>query len=63
MLEGPFGLLAVEIKYSQSVSGRDLKNLSEFVKEHKARWGLVLNNDEAARQYDTNLIGIPVAAL
>jgi len=33
------------------------------VKEHKARLGVVINNDVAARLYEERLIGLPFACL
>lgn len=59
LLDGEFGLLPVEIKYSQSVSARDLRALKDFVRERKCRLGIVINNDENIKLYDKNLIGIP----
>jgi predicted AAA+ superfamily ATPase len=63
ILEGAFGLLPVEIKYSQTVSGRDLRNLKDFVAERSCRLGVVINNDEQPRLYDENLVGIPFTHL
>jgi hypothetical protein len=63
VLEGGFGRVAVEIKHTSSVGGRDLRALRDFVIEHKARVGVVINNDLVARQYDDKLIGVPFACL
>ena len=59
VVEGKFGRLAVEIKHTSAVGGRDLQGLRNFVTEHKARLGVVINNDVLARQYDEDLIGLP----
>jgi predicted AAA+ superfamily ATPase len=59
VVEGLFGRVAVEIKHTSAVSGRDLRSLRDFVTEHKARLGVVINNDVAARRYEENLIGLP----
>lgn len=59
VLEGDFGLIPVEIKYSQTVPKRQLKNLKTFIKEKKCPYGLVINNDEYPRLYDENIAGIP----
>ena len=45
------------------VEGRDLRGLRDFVAEHKARLGVVINNDVMARRYEENLIGLPLAWL
>ena len=59
VVEGNFGRLAVEIKYTSTVSGRDLRTLRDFVAGHKARLGLVVNNDVVARRYEDRLVGLP----
>jgi predicted AAA+ superfamily ATPase len=63
VLEGDFGLIAVEIKHAQAVSGHELRPLREFVKEYKCRLGLVINNDQTPRLYDENVVGLPFACL
>ncbi|MCX6905471.1 MAG: ATP-binding protein [Verrucomicrobia bacterium] len=59
VVEGNFGRVAVEIKHTSAVVGRDLRNLREFVTEHKARLGVVINNDVLARRYEEDLVGLP----
>ena len=59
VLEGDFGRVAVEIKHSSVVDPRDLRGLRDFVSEHKARLGLVITNDSAARLFEPNLVGLP----
>ncbi len=59
VLTGDFGLVAVEIKHTSTVSGRDLRTLREFVIERQARLGVVINNDIVAREYEKGLIGLP----
>ena len=59
VVEGNFGRVAVEIKHTSMVGGRDLRGLRDFVAEHKARLGVVVNNDVSARQYEEGLIGLP----
>jgi len=61
VLEGDFGLIPVEIKYSQTVRKRQLGSLKTFIKEKKCNYGLVINNDEYPRLYDENIAGIPFA--
>lgn len=59
VLEGRFGRVAVEIKHTSTVGARDLRGLRDFVTEHKARLGVVVNNDVVARRYEEDLIGLP----
>ena len=63
VLEGNFGRVAVEIKHTSTVGGRDLRGLRDFVTEHKARLGVVINNDIAPRLYEEDLIGLPFTHL
>ena len=63
VLDGPFGLVAVEIKYTSTVPARDLRGLRDFVSTHQARLGVVINNDTAPRLYDERLIGLPFTQL
>jgi len=63
VLEADFGLVAVEIKHTSTVGGRELRGLRDFVREQKARLGLVISNDVAARQFDDLLVGVPFTCL
>ncbi len=63
VLEGNFGRVAMEIKHNSTVGGRDLRGLRDFVAEHKARLGVVINNDVAPRLYEEKLIGLPFTYL
>lgn len=63
VVEGNFGRVAVEIKHTSTVGSRELRALRDFVTEHKARLGVVVNNDLAPRQYEDKLIGLPFTYL
>ena len=63
ILEGSFGLLPIEIKYGQRVNQKSLRSLKDFIREHKCRFGVVINNDEKVRLYDESIIGIPMGCL
>jgi len=63
VVEGSFGLIAMEIKHTSMVGGRDLRNLRDFIVGHNARLGLVINNDVAPRLYEDRIIGIPFTHL
>jgi hypothetical protein len=41
------------------VRPRDLRSLGDFVVDHKARLGVVVNNDCTTRLYTEKLVGIP----
>ncbi|MFC1822554.1 ATP-binding protein [Thermodesulfobacteriota bacterium] len=63
ILEGDFGLIPIEIKYSQAVTAKQLRGLKGFIKEQNCRLGIVINNDELPRLYDDDIVGIPFACL
>ena len=63
IVEGGFGRVAVEIKHTSAVNGRDLRGLRDFVAEQKARLGIVINNDTVPRRYEDKLIGLPMSYL
>jgi hypothetical protein len=63
VVEGNFGRVAIEVKHTSAVGARDLRPLRDFVADHKARVGVVINNDVEPRQYEERLIGMPFAWL
>ncbi|MBI9087454.1 MAG: ATP-binding protein [Desulfobacterales bacterium] len=63
ILEGEFGLVPVEIKYAKGVGKRQLRSLSDFVRERSCRIGIVINNEERVRLYDENIVGVPFACI
>jgi predicted AAA+ superfamily ATPase len=63
ILEGRFGILPIEIKFTQTVNHHELKALSDFVEERKLKLGIIINNDERPRLYSEKIIGIPFACL
>lgn len=63
VLEGEFGLVPVEIKYTQHVDSRSLRAIRDFVEERGCPYGIVLNNDERPRMLDEKLVGVQVGCL
>lgn len=63
ILEGEFGLLPIEIKYSQKVNLKDLRSIRDFVNERNCTFGIIINNAERVTRYDDKLIGIPFGCL
>jgi hypothetical protein len=59
VLEGGFGLVAVEIKHTSTIEGRNLRTLRDFVARRQARLGVVINNDVAPRLYEDRIVGVP----
>ncbi len=60
ILEGAFGLVAIEIKLGQRVRLESLRGLRDFVKDHGCRFGLVLSNEDQPRMIAENIAGLPV---
>ena len=46
-----------------TVSARDVRGLRDFVREQKARFGIVITNDVTARILGDRLISLPFAWL
>jgi hypothetical protein len=60
VVRGDFGLVGIEVKHNSNVDVRALRPLRDFVREHKARLGIVLNTDVAPRLYGDHIIGVPL---
>lgn len=63
VLEGEFGLVPIEIKYTQHVDSRSLRAIRDFVEERDCVCGIVINNDERPRMLDEKLVGVPFGCL
>ncbi len=63
VLEGSFGQIAVEVKHTSTMGGRELRALRDFVLAHKARLGVVVNNDVAPRLYEERIVAVPFTCL
>ncbi len=63
VLEGPFGVLPVEIKYTQTLNMRRLRGLKDFISERYLTLGLVIHNGEEVRQLDDQIVAIPIGCL
>ena len=59
ILEGTFGIIPIEIKYSQHIGKKDIITLKEFVKVNDCPIGIVVNNGEKVVFLDEKIICIP----
>lgn len=59
ILEGDFGRVPVEVKYTQQVRAKDLLGLRHFMEEFHSPWGIVIHNDDRITRIDDNILGIP----
>ena len=63
ILEGDFGLLPIEIKFSSSVENRSLIALNQFIKEYSLPFGVVVNNSQEVKMLSEKIIQIPVSLI
>jgi predicted AAA+ superfamily ATPase len=63
VLEGAFGLVAVEIKLGQRIRLQALRGLRDFVQDHNCRFGVVISNEERPRLIADDVVGIPARYL
>ena len=63
LLDGPFGLLPIEIKYGTSVRLKQLTALSEFIQEHNLPFGMVINQSASVEWLTPKIVQIPVGWL
>jgi len=59
VLEAGFGRVAVEIQRASTPDTRGLRGIRDFIREQKARLGIVINTDAAPRVYEEKILGLP----
>ncbi|RLA65884.1 MAG: ATP-binding protein [Epsilonproteobacteria bacterium] len=59
ILEGRFGIIPIEIKSGSTTSKGQLKTLSNFIKENKCPFGIVINNGTEIFKISDSIIQIP----
>ena len=60
VLDGPFGILPIEIKYGTSVKVNQLLSLTQFVHEHQLPFGMVINQSSSVEWLSPQIVQIPV---
>jgi len=63
VLDGEFGLLPIEIKYTQKVSLRDLRGIQNFIKTYQCPYGIVISNCERPMLINDKLVNIPFGCI
>ena len=63
ILEGSFGVLPIEVKYSSSTTAKDVPGLRNFIERHKLSFGIIVNNSSRVELIDEKVIQIPVGVL
>jgi uncharacterized protein len=60
IIDGPFGILPIEIKQGVQIARRNLVALSQFIDEHKLAFGLVINQSSEPLWLTPNIYQLPV---
>lgn len=63
IIEGSFGILPIEIKRGISINRGKLRSLSQFIKDKKLSFGLVINQSEQPKWLTEKIFQLPVGWL
>ena len=61
ILEGKFGTLPIEVKFSTNTTANQLSSLKSFMAQHGIGFGVVVNNSTEIRLIQKDIIQIPVS--
>lgn len=59
ILDGPFGICPIEVKYGSHTPLKQLITLNKFVEEHKLPFGILINQSDRLEWLTPNIIQIP----
>ena len=60
ILDGPFGIVPIEIKYSQFTPMKQLRSLQSFIKENQLPLGILINQGSEIMYLTPEIIQIPI---
>lgn len=63
ILEGPFGILPIEIKFGTHTPLKQLVSIKKFVKDNDIPLGVVINNSSEIKMLCDNVVQIPATAI
>lgn len=63
IIETDYGLIPIEIKSGSVTTKRQITTLEKFIKEHKCRYGLVINNGDEIYKLSSNIYQLPAIYL
>ncbi len=63
ILEGPFGILPVEIKLGSQIKKRQLLAIKNFVQIHNLPLGIVINNSEKVQLIADKIVQVPAGCI
>ena len=63
ILEGPFGVLPIEIKFGKSIRPRHIQTLKDFVFKNDLPLGIVINNSDRVELIADRIIQLPAGCI
>ena len=63
ILDGPFGILPIEIKYGYKTTRQQLRSLTDFVKKNNCAFGMLINQSDQIEWLTEEIIQIPAGYL
>ena len=63
ILEGPFGVLPIEIKFGKSIKPRHIRSIKDFVFKNKLPLGIVINNSDRVELIAERIIQLPAGCI
>jgi uncharacterized protein len=63
LLEGPFGLLPIEIKFGATITPKNTSSIQNFVRDNNLPLGLVISNSEKVYAVNEHVINIPAGMI
>jgi predicted AAA+ superfamily ATPase len=63
IIDGPFGVIPVEIKLGHTIKQRALTSLKIFIEDTKAKFGILVNNTDKIELLTDSIIQLPAVYL
>jgi len=63
ILEGPFGILPIEIKFGSTIKPNQLKSMKAFVYKNDLPLGIIINNSDEARLLADRIVQLPATCI
>ena len=63
IIEGPFGILPIEIKYGVKINKKSLTSLRKFIKDYDLPFGIIVNNGDKIEMLSPEIIQVPITFL
>lgn len=63
ILEGPFGILPIEIKFGSTIKLNQLKSMKAFIYKNDLPLGIIINNSDEVRLLADRIVQLPVTCI